>query len=147
MKKRIFAMILSMMLVMPLGVCAEEYAEVVLNGQKIAFDVPAQIINGRTMVPMRAIFENLGATVQWVEEHQLIIATRKTAFVTMKIGSDVLVIQDVVTGEKNVVTLDVAPQVVNDRTLVPVRAIAESLDTLVEWVEETHTVILTTQNN
>lgn len=50
--------ILTGVLVMP--VMAEEDIKVVLNGTELTFDVPPKLINDRTMVPMRKIFESLG---------------------------------------------------------------------------------------
>jgi len=49
---------------------------VILEGKEVEFDVPPQIINGRTMLPVRAIFEALGATVKWDPEPQNITAEK-----------------------------------------------------------------------
>lgn len=111
---------------------------VVVNGNKLEFDQPPILENGRTLVPLRAIFEALGASVQWDPENQIIIADRNGIMIKMQIGSNILRrgISDI--------ELDVPPQLVNGRTLVPVRAVAESFNAIVLWDEETTTVTIKT---
>ena len=67
---------------------AGEDVKVILDGQEITFDVPPQIIEGRTLVPFRAIFEALGYTVDWMEETQTVISLRAGKFISMQIGSN-----------------------------------------------------------
>lgn len=142
MKKIILILISVIIILSSIGVSAAESVTVTLNGNPIEFDVPAQIINDRTMVPMRKIFESLGATVDWVEEQQGIIATKDSKIIVMKIGSSVMLVSDMASGEQKQIELDVPPMIVGDRTLVPVRAISESLGVSVDWVAETQTVVL-----
>jgi len=111
---------------------------VTLDGSPIAFDVPPQTINDRTMVPLRAIFEALDANIYWNDNTQTVTATRDGHVVVMRVGDPVITVAG------NNVTLDVPPQIVNDRTLVPARAVAESFGVNVDWNGETQTVILTT---
>ena len=142
MKKIILILISVIIILSSIGVSAAESVTVTLNGNPIEFDVPAQIINDRTMVPMRKIFESLGATVDWVEQQQGIIATKDSKIIVMKIGSPVMLVSDMASGSQEKITLDVPPMIVGGRTLVPVRAISESLGVSVDWVEETQTVVL-----
>ncbi|MGN0182911.1 MAG: stalk domain-containing protein [Candidatus Ornithomonoglobus sp.] len=110
-----------------------------LNGSAISFDVPPQIINDRTMVPLRAIFEALGAEVEWNGELQTISATRGKYQIGMMIGGYNIV--KITNGtDVQTITLDTAPVIVDERTLVPVRAVAESFDCEVEWDGSTKTV-------
>lgn len=142
--KKIVALLLAVItLVSSVGAFAEQLVTVTLDGQEIEFDVPAQVINDRTMVPMRKIFEALGASVDWVEAEQGIVAIKDSKLIAMKIDSPVLVIADVSTGEQNRIELDVPPMILDSRTLVPVRAISESLGIKVDWAAETQTVVLT----
>lgn len=110
--------------------------EVVVNNWGIAFDQPAFIKDDRTMVPMRKIFEKLGATVDWDEATQTVTAKKGSKTISLKIGSNVLKIN----GKD--VELDVPAFIENDRTLVPVRAISEGLGATVDWNGETQTVTI-----
>ncbi len=122
---------------------AEEFVDVFIEGNKIEFDVPAQIIDGRTMVPMRKIFETLGAEVEWYEEEQGILAlTPQGKVIVMKIGAKKMIVGNIATGEENIIELDVPPMLLDSRTLVPARAISESLGYNVGWDEATYTVTI-----
>lgn len=102
---------------------------VVLNGAPLQFDVnPARDkATGRVLVPMRRIFEALGATVGWNGDLQQVTATAGSITVQLTIGSK----QAVVGGQA--VDLDVAPVIVDGRTLVPLRFVAETLGALVGY--------------
>ncbi len=128
-----------------ISVCAQDSINVTLNGQALSFDVNPQIINSRTMVPMRAIFTALGANVDWVEEHRLIIASKNSSIITMMIDQPIMHIGNLETGEQKTSELDSPPVIVDSRTLVPVRAISDALGVEVDWNEERRTVILSTQ--
>ena len=111
--------------------------QIITDGAATEIDVPAQLINDRTMVPLRAIFEALGATVDWDDATETVTSVRDDKTVKLQIGSNKLYVND------DVKELDVPAQIVNDRTLVPVRAIAESFGCTVGWEEETETVTIT----
>jgi len=111
---------------------------VYLNGERMTFDVPPQIIDNRTMVPMRAIFEALNAWVYWSGNTQTITATGAATTVEMQVGNPIITVNG------NEITLDVPPMIIDNRTLVPVRAVAESFDAEVEWDAETQTVSIQT---
>ena len=111
-----------------------EGIKVFLNGKQLEFDVEPMLINSRTMVPMRVIFEALGAKVEWDGSTQTAIGETKKTTVKITIGKDYLLKND------NIVVLDSPAVVISGRTLVPVRAIAESLDCKVEWYGETQVV-------
>lgn len=112
----------------------KNHISVYVNGEKLYFDVFPMLINDRTLVPLRAIFEALGATVLWDEETQTVTSIREENTISLQIGSNRLY--------KNgqAITIDVPAQVINDRTLVPVRAISESMDCTVGWYEEEQVV-------
>ena len=112
---------------------------VVLDGQTLQFPLQDPvIIDGRTLVPMRTIFEALGAEVEWIDENgvQSIVATTEDTTINMTINSD----KFYVNGEEK--TLDVPAQLINDKTLVPIRAISESLGCYVGWDQDAKTVII-----
>lgn len=116
---------------------------VLLNGGKVNFDVPPQVLNGRTLVPLRAIFEALGAEVEWEQSTQGIHSVRGDTRVSMWVGkSEMTVTKNGVTQTK---TLDMPPRIINGRTLVPVRAIAEAFGCEVGWEQATRTVTIVEQ--
>ncbi len=119
--------------------------KVFINNQTVMFDVSPKLINDRTMVPMRKIFEDVGAKVDWDEATQTVTATRivsdsweiKTTEVKLTIGQNKIFIN----GEEK--AIDVAPVVIDDRTLVPVRFISEALGGIVEWIDDKQIVKIT----
>lgn len=116
-----------------------------INGETLKTPIAAKIINDRTMLPMRSVFETLGANVEWAEADQLIFATKGNKLITLKIGYPKIVIQTTESNKSEVLELETAPFIDGDYTLVPVRAVAESLDAKVDWDGETNTVLITKQ--
>lgn len=143
--KKLTAIILSAGLIMSTSSVFAEDIKVTINNAPVDFDVQPQFINDRTMVPMRKIFESLGAEVQYLDQAEAIVATKDSKIILMGIGSTSLSIADVITSETNTITLDVAPVEIDGRTLVPVRAVSDALDMSVEWNDETQTVIITSK--
>lgn len=113
--------------------------DLVVDGEKLELDVPPQLVENRTLVPLRAIFEKLGATVEWDQATQTATATKGTDVVQITIDSTTAYIK----GQAQ--TLDVPAMVMDNRTLVPVRFVSEALQADVQWVQETQTVQITTQ--
>ena len=112
--------------------------KVLLNNKQLTFDQAPVLLNNRTLVPMRKIFETLGAEVTWNREDNSAVSTNGDITVTIKINSNTILIND-----KKVET-DVAPMIIGDRTLVPVRAISEAFRVSVDWNEDLNTVSLFT---
>lgn len=138
--KKLLAVVSILMVILGtvLSVNAYETASVTLNGQYIQFDQQPIIINDRTMVPMRKIFEAMGCEVLWDEEDEMIDVWRgDDNLMTLWIGDPEMWTPG------GLVYLDAAPFVMNDRTLVPVRAISESIGAQVDWDEYNWTVIIT----
>lgn len=107
----------------------KSYAGIVVtvDGNEVIFDVQPQIIDGRTMVPVRGIFEALNATVEWDGDTQTVISKKDDITIKFTI--------DAPTFKRNneIKKLDVPAQILDGRTLVPVRAIGESFDCTVDW--------------
>lgn len=139
-KKKLFIVLtmVCMLLINAVPALANSEIAVLIDGNKLEFDVPPQILNDRTMVPMRKIFESLGAVVTWDESSRTATGKKDGVIVNVSIDSKTLFKN----GEPKV--LDVAPALIDGRTLVPVRAIAESFDCKVDWIAETRTVEITT---
>ncbi len=122
------------------GASAESEIKVFVNGNEVQFTETEPFIeNDRTLVPMRAIFEALGAAVEWDEETKTVISYDPVSDVaiTMQIDSQTMFVN----GEA--VTLDVPAKIVNERTVVPIRAVSEGMNSAVDWDGETKTVTIT----
>ena len=111
--------------------------KVLMNDSLIDFDVPPQLINDRTMVPFRKIFEAMGAVVNFEEETATVFATKGDIALTHQIGSQTLFLND------SQIEMDVASVLVDNRTLMPARFIAEALGIEVEWYGPLNLVIVT----
>ncbi len=117
-------------------------AKIIYEGQEIEFDTAPVNIDGTILVPMRAVFEALGAKVKWDGETQSVEAKKKSKTYNLTLGSTE--ITESKNGEvRESVTAEQAPQLVNDSTMIPLRALGELFGLEVEWDGETQTVTLT----
>lgn len=133
------------------SVSADEIT-VELDGNPIEFDVNPKIIDGRTMVPLRKIFEEIGALVKWDNDTQTVSARKNKKTITLSIDSADLKIGKGDTDEEGnpiyeTVTLEVPAQIVSGRTLVPARAISESFGLDVDWDGDNRKVTITSEDN
>ncbi|OXM84110.1 stalk domain-containing protein [Paenibacillus rigui] len=131
---------------LPPSLPQDDRIKVVVGSNVIAFDAQPEIVNGRTMVPVRAITEALGYTVGFREEDRSVQLTKGD--VTIELSIDKTGIQRL---EKNKQplskTMDVSPYVKEDRTYVPVRFFAEEIGMDVQWDDATRTAILRPATN
>lgn len=137
--KRIFKLslaILSFCIVFTFFAAAEKPITVFLDEEEVVFDVAPQIINGRTMVPLRAIFEKLGAVVEWNGETRTASAIKDSTIVRITIDEPYMTVN----GEKT--ALDSPAAIVNSRTLVPLRAISSAFGCKVGWYGENREISL-----
>ena len=116
---------------------AQAPIKVVLDGVELVFDVQPVIISDRTMVPMRAIFEALGADVYWDDTNSIVTALKGPDAIKAAIGDEFIHINN------DSIKMDVAPVVIDSRTLVPARFISEALGCDVKWDELSNTVLIT----
>jgi len=117
---------------------AETNIKVQYNGKGLTFPDQKPIIRqNRTLVPIRPIAEGLGFKVNWNGKSRTVSIVKGTNTVYLVVNSKV--------AKKNnqTITLDVPAQVVNGRTMVPVRFIAEALNYQVTWSAADHTVKIT----
>ncbi|WP_010247647.1 stalk domain-containing protein [Acetivibrio cellulolyticus] len=101
--------------------------KVYIGNEEVVFDVYPIVENGRTLVPLRAIFEKLGATVKWDEKTKTVTAVNEDTELIMKIGSKTADING------STIKLDVPAKIVDSRTLVPLRFVSESFGAAVYW--------------
>jgi hypothetical protein len=110
--------------------------KVTVNEKYIKMEQLPIIENDRVLVPFRAIFEALNAEVEWNGETQTVTASKGDVVLSFQIGKQEMYING------KMVQLDVLPQIVNGRTLVPIRAISEGLGASVDWNNEMKTVMI-----
>ena len=140
MKKRrialVMALVMAMTMTLTTAVAFAQEIKVLVNGTAVTFDQPPVIENGRTLVPLRAIFEALGADVDWEQSTQTVTAIKGDITIILKIGDSFLT----KSGER--IALDVPAKIVGGRTLVPARAVAESFGSDVQWNQAARTVTI-----
>lgn len=110
---------------------------VIINGNLMEFEVDPILKTGRTLVPMRAIFEVFEIEIKWDEENKLVLAVKDDKSISLQIDNQ----HAFINGEE--VILDVPAIIVEERTMVPLRIISELLGAEVTWLEESHTIIIT----
>jgi hypothetical protein len=123
-------------LMVPPNIYAQAQIRVYVDGQEIPFDVPPNVIQGRVLVPLRGIFERLGATVDYNAQTQHIMAVRGAQTVELTIGSRQARVNN------NGTLLDVPAFTIAGRTMVPLRFISEALGANVQWVEATRIILI-----
>lgn len=112
------------------------HIEILLDGRELELDVPPEVKNERTMVPIRAVAESLGADVDWDQGTQQIRMTRAGVDVVMTLNSTTAT----VAGQN--MEMDVAPYASNSRTLIPARYVAEFFGQKVGWDGEKRQVLV-----
>jgi hypothetical protein len=119
---------------------ATGYSEIgiYINGSILSTDVPAIISAGRTLLPVRAIFEALGLGVNYIEGTQTIIGTKEGTKIALTVDSTTAMVND------RQVPLDVAATIIKGRTMVPVLFIAESTKQNVIWDGSQRRIDITT---
>ena len=106
---------------------AETEVSVEFNGRELEFDQPAVISENRTLVPVRKIFETLGAELTWDDNTRTAYSEKGTRKVSITIGEKYIVVD----GEQK--EIDVPTKIINNRTLIPLRAISDAYECAVEW--------------
>ena len=102
---------------------------VLINSTTFANDVAPVIVDDRTMVPIRVITEALGGRADWNAASQTVALTIDGSVLRMTIG-------------QTIAGFDAAPVILNDRTYVPIRYVAEKLGANVEWIANTQQIII-----
>lgn len=116
---------------------AEETITLKLDGKVVQTEVPPIIISGRTMTPAKFLFEAMGGTVEWIAETQQVRVELSGTSVLLTIDSRTAQVN----GQNK--TMDVAPIIKNQRTLIPASFVARELGCGVTWINDTQTVEIT----
>jgi len=116
-------------------------ALVTVNGENVHFpDQQPIILNSRTYIPVRFVADALIASVDWAQEEEIVTITRENMSLTLQIGNARMTVD---TGDgPSHVDMDVAPILLNDRTLLPIRYVAEALGGRVRWDAENFVVTI-----
>lgn len=118
---------------------AEEEIKIMINGERIYPDSAPLLVNDRTLVPIRAVAEAMGYSVEWIEESQRVIMTSMDGKTQLSFGiGDSYALKNL--SER--ISLDVPANIYGERTYLPLRAVAESMDAFVDWDDATQTVLI-----
>ncbi len=120
-------------------ILVEPEITVLVDGQKVEFpDQKPVIIDGRTMIPVRGFLETMGMTVEWDGAAKKVIIQNGEDVISMVIGSPYLYVSG------TAVEMDVPAQMINDRTMIPLRFVVQAAGATVEWDGNTHTAAVST---
>lgn len=162
MKKRLLSMTLAVSLIASgVIVTAEDKTPTVyVDKSEIMFEDQNPVIlgDGFTVVPARGVFEAMDAVVEWDAEERKVDVTSEdgNTLIRMFIDNSTMTVYDmtdmfstILSGQdfkapEKAVTLEVAPQIIGDRTMIPLRAISEALDAKVDWNGADYTIDITT---
>lgn len=138
--KRLLSVILCITAMLGGTVMAEDEVKpivVKVDGVAITTDQAPVNMEGKVLVPLRAIFESLGAEVYW-DESGIVTAKKEDSEFSLKIGEAAYTLN----GKKY--ETDIAAQIIHDRTMVPLRVVSESMGCAVNWLEAKNTVDVAT---
>lgn len=132
--KKFAAIILSLTLVFAAAGAFAADIKVNLNGEEIAFDVQPMLDGENLLLPLRFIYEKMGANVSWYEETNTVFADLGGNITTIQIGNELMFLN----GDS--FKLDAVPVLKDDRTLVPAAVIENGTGAKVLWNAEKSTV-------
>jgi hypothetical protein len=108
-----------------------------INGEPRALDAPPIIVSGRTLVPLRAVTEALGASVEWNASARAVTLHWRGHTIVMVIGASTALV------DGTSMKLDIPARLLNGRTMVPVRFVTENLGCSVTWDAQTRSITVT----
>lgn len=135
-KRQNIILLLFMFLLVPINTFANSDISLFIDGNYVKSDVAPIIENGRTLVPVRIISENLGYKVSWNARKETVEIDGNNIKINMPINSKSAKVNN------KKVKLDVPAKIIQNRTFVPVRFIGENLGTTVDWDDSARTVIV-----
>ena len=137
----LFALVMIFAL-LPATAFANDNITVIANGQTVVFaDQGPVIVDGRTLVPVAGVLQALGFTTQWNSYTHQVTITRGDDVIVLTVGSNVFTINYVQH------SLDVPPQIIGDRTMLPIAIVLRSVGYDVAWSILTRTVVITAAND
>ena len=136
--RMIIALVISLLCLIPtVSAYSEKIISLEVDGTVIRTEVPPTVIGGRTMVPVRDIFEACGASVTWDPATKKITGSKNGKNVVMQVGSNKLYMNS------NVATMDSTPVIIDGRTLAPARYVALGFGGTTQWDALNRVVVIT----
>ena len=112
---------------------------VFINGKQVEFQENPTLENDRTLVGMRAVFEALGAAVEWDGTEKIVTATTGGTTIKLQIDNNIMQIND------EAIELDTPARLINDNTMVPIRAVSEAFGADVYWIGDLQRIVIDVQ--
>ncbi|HVT11763.1 MAG TPA: copper amine oxidase N-terminal domain-containing protein [Fimbriimonadaceae bacterium] len=142
MKRSFKAVCTGLVVVALAAVASAQQVQVQVDGNAVSFpNAQPQYVNGRVLVPLRGVFQQLGANVSWNQYDQTVSAQRGSTDVELKIGSRTATVNG------SPVMMDVPPMIIDGTTMVPIRFVSEALGAQVGWMDAQQLVTITTPGN
>ena len=135
--KRLVTLLLALIMVFAATGAFAADIKVLVNGDEIVFDRGPQIQDDKLMLPFRFIAEKLGAIVAWDNETKTVFAGMSGTVATMQIGNKSIFVND------TVISVDVAPTILVDRTMVSEEVLEGALGVTVSWDKDLNTATIT----
>lgn len=121
------------------AVCTAQQISVDVDGRMVSFpDTNPRMVNGRVMVPLRGVFEEMGAYVNWNPSTRTVTATRGAQDVQLRIGDRTAMLNG------STLNLDVPAMIIGNSTMVPIRFVSEALGAQVGWMASMNRVSIHT---
>ena len=136
-------LLLMFSLLLPISLFADDEISLVINDVNIEMDVPPIIQNGRTLIPIRTL-EKMNFNVFWDDTNKKVKVSKHNDFIELQINNNEVIKST--NGLTETLTLDTPPIIYNNRTMVPVRFISETMGYVVDWNGKTRTVLIKTDN-
>lgn len=148
MKLRLCLVILIIALAAPFVVNAGALADItiIVDGNLVSSDTQPVIQNGRTLVPIRPICEALGCEVTWDPILRTANIWNEETSIAIKIGSNIIKKTTLIGSTTQDIAIDVPATIINQRTMVPVRAVSEAFGADVEWLPGSRQVVIESKN-
>ena len=132
-------------------VSANDVISVIVNGQEVSFAGQGPVIvDGRALVPIREVFETMGFTVDWHEDTSTALLSDSDGFfnIAIQIGAPhfstaVYDPDSPFPGHAAIIEFDVPAQIIGGRTMLPLRAVLESVGYRLDWDEDENTILIT----
>lgn len=137
MKKLIAACAVTGMICFSSSALAAEDISIKVKNKLLQTDSAPVIVQGRVLVPLRAISESLGASVEWNQQQKTVIVTKWSKKASLTVGKKTARVENSAAGETFDVSLDVTVRSINSRVYVPMRFISEQLGYKVDYKNNT----------